>query len=55
MKVLSDNKIEEATVNAIIGFIELCEMVRYAPATINTPMSDSLSKAEQIIEKIEKS
>ena len=42
------------TISEIISFIELCEIVRYAPTSISDSMNESLIKAEQIIEKIER-
>ena len=53
-KVLTEHKVDEETLIEIISFIELSDLIRYAPATINEPMSDALLKAGNIIEKIEK-
>ncbi|HIF15184.1 MAG TPA: protein BatD, partial [Bacteroidetes bacterium] len=53
-KVLTEHKVDEETLIEIISFIELSDLIRYAPATINEPMSDTLLKAGNIIEKIEK-
>ena len=52
-KILKDHKIDNDTISEIISFIELCEIVRYAPTSISDSMNESLIKAEQIIEKID--
>lgn len=51
---LSNYQVDDQTINEFIDMVDVCEMARFAPASVNESINELYKKAEKLIGKFEK-